>query len=68
MFSLKDKDPQTWSIFNECNFSVNKTLITFSATGVDHVIEQENRTIKALGGIKGVANNWKALDEYFLTV
>ena len=50
------------------NFSVNKTTTSFSAIGVDHVIEQENRAMKVLGGIKGIANNQKALDQYFLTV
>ena len=39
MFSLKDKDPETWSMFNKGNFFVNKTLIPFSAIGVDHAIE-----------------------------
>ena len=53
MFSLKDKDLETWSMFNGGNFSVNKTLITFSAIGVDHVIEQENRAAKV----------WEALRE-----
>ena len=68
MFSLKDKDPETWSMFSEGNFSVNKTFIPFSAIRVDHAIEQENRAVKVLGGIKGIANNRKELDEYFLTV
>ena len=68
MFSLKDKDPETWSMFHEGNFSVNKTFIPFSAIRVDHAIEQENRAVKVLGGIKGIANNRKELDEYFLTV
>ena len=39
MYSLKDKDPETWSMFNKGNFFVNKTLIPFSAIGVDHAIE-----------------------------
>ena len=68
MFSLKDKDPETWSMFSEGNFSVNKTFIPFSTIRVDHAIEQENRAVKVLGGIKGIANNRKELDEYFLTV
>ena len=68
MLSLKDEDPETWNMFNSGNFSVNKTLIPFSAIGVDHAIEQENSAVKVLGGIKGIANNQKALDEYFLTV
>ena len=38
MFSLKDKEPETWSMFNEGNFSVNKTFISFSAIRVDHAI------------------------------
>ena len=53
-------------MFSEGDFSVNKTLIPFSAIGVDHTIEQENRAIKVLGGITGIANNRKALHEYFL--
>ena len=67
MFSFKDKDPETWRMLNEGNFSVNKTPIPFSAIGVDHAIEQENRAVKVLGGIKGIANSRKALDKYFLT-
>ena len=55
-------------MFNKGNFSVNKTLTPFSAIGADHAIEQENRAIKVLEGIKKIANNRKALDEYFLTV
>ena len=42
LFSLKDKDLETWSVFNKGNFSVNKIFILFSTIGVDHVIEQEN--------------------------
>ena len=53
MFSLKHKDLETWSMYNGGNFSVNKTLITFSAIGVDHVIQQENRAAKV----------WEALRE-----
>ena len=55
-------------MFSEGDFSVNKTVIPFSAIGVDHTIEQENRAIKVLGGLTGIANNWKAPHEYFLTV
>ena len=59
MFSLKGKGPETWSMFSGGNFSVNKTLIPFSAIGVDHAIEQEIRAVKVLGGINGIANNRK---------
>ena len=51
IFSLKGKDPETWSMLNKGNFFVNKTLISFSAIGVDLAIEQENRAVNLLGGI-----------------
>ena len=68
MFSLKNKDPETWSMFNKGNYSINKTLISFFAICVDDAIEQENRAVKVLGDINGITNNRKALAEYFLTV
>ena len=46
---------------------MNKSHIPFSAIGADHAIEQENRAMKVLGGIKGLANYNQALNEYFLT-
>ena len=51
IFLLKGKDPETWSMLNKGNFFANKTLISFSAIGVDHAIEQENRAVNLLGGI-----------------
>ena len=68
MYALKQSDPVTWEFFKPGNFSVNKTRIAFSAIGADHAIEQENRAMKVLGGIKGIVNNEKALDQYFLIV
>ena len=38
-------------------FSVNKSNVLFSAIGADHALEQENRAVKILGGIKGIANS-----------
>ena len=54
MFSLKDKDSETWSInmFNESNLSVNKTFIPFSVVGVDPA---KNGVVKVLGSTKGIA-------------
>ena len=57
MFSLKEKNPDTWQMFHQEYFSLNKTSVPFSAIGVDHEIQQENRPVKVLGGIKGVVNN-----------
>ena len=54
MISLKDNDPDTWNFFEDGNFSVNKTKISFSAIGCDHAIEHENRAMKVAGGITGI--------------
>ena len=37
-----------------------------SAIGAEHALEPQNRAIKVLGGIKGIANSQTALDEYFM--
>ena len=33
--------------------------------GADHAIEHQNRIMKVLGGIKGIANDINKLDKYF---
>ena len=63
MFNLKEKDINTWNMFESGNFSVNK----FSEIGADHALKQENRAAKAIGGIKGIGNNENAVGDYFLT-
>ena len=63
---LKSKDVSTWNILAEELFSVNKSKIPFSAIDTDHGIEQEDRVIKAIGGIKGITNNQQDLDEFYL--
>ena len=67
MYELKKKDTRTWDLLNEGNFSVSKSDVPFTTIGPDHSIEQENRALKGLGGIKGIANSYQALDEDFLT-
>ena len=39
-----------------------------SAIGADHALEQENRGMKVIGGIKGIRDNQVALDRHFLIV
>ena len=46
---------------NGC-FSINKTSVPLTAIGADHAIEHENRIMKVLGGIKGIANGIKNLE------
>ena len=67
MYERKDKDSETWEFFMNGYFSVNKTSVPFTAIGVDHAIEHKNRTMKVLGGIKGIANDINKLDKYFTT-
>ena len=67
MYDLKKKNTRTWHLLNEGNFSVSKSDVPFTANRTHHGIEQENRALKVLGGIKGIANSYEALDEYFLT-
>ena len=67
MYQLRNGDPIIWNRFVEGEFSVNKSNLPFSAIGADHALEKENRSVKVLDGIKGIANSQKLLDEYFLT-
>ena len=46
MFNLKEKDINTWNMFESGNFSVNKSEVPFSAISADHALEQENRVVK----------------------
>ena len=62
MYALKDEDPVTWKFFEDSNFAVNKSDVPFSAIGVDHGIEHENRMMKVIGGIIGIANKENAIE------
>ena len=62
MYKLKDKDADIWEFFMNGYFSINKISVPLTATGADHAIEHENRTMKVLGGIKGIANGIKILE------
>ena len=62
MYKLKDEDADIWEFFMNGYFSINKTSVPFTAIGADHAIEHENRTMKVLGGIKGIANGIKNLE------
>ena len=66
MYELKEKDSDTWELFMNGYFSINKTSVPFTAIGADHAIEYENRTMKVLGGIKGIANGINKLGKYFI--
>ena len=67
IFNLKQTDKNTWDLLSNGGFCVNKSKVPFTSIGADHGIEQENRALKVTGGIRGIANNQQALNEYFLT-
>ena len=46
------------------NFCV-KLHIAFCALGTDHALEQENKKVKVLGGVSGIANK-TTMDSYFI--
>ena len=57
MYELKEKDNQIWEFFNKGNFSVSKSEVPFNAIGADG-IEEENRTLKVIGGVTGILTRW----------
>ena len=46
---------------------MNKTNVPFSAIGADHGIEHENRAMKVMGGIRGLAYDPHALERLFFS-
>ena len=68
ILSLKETEPCIWNYFDKGCFCVNKSTVSHAAIGTDHDIEHENRAMKFLGGIKGLANNRLALEQNFLII
>ena len=62
MYEVKEKDCGAEDLSSNGYFSVNKTSVPFTAIGADQAIVHENRSMKVLGGIKGIANGMKKLD------
>ena len=67
MLDMQQQDIPTWNTLMQGNCSVAKSPVQFTAIGADHGIEQENKKMKIIGGIKGIDNNQRALGEFFLT-
>ena len=65
MMQMKDHDP-TCDLFENGNFSVNKSSVPFTAIGADYGIKEQNCSLKVLGDIKRLTNKQHSLDEYFL--
>ena len=48
------------------NLSVSKSLVAFCCIGVNRALEQENKSMKIQGRIKGKGNSESALEDHFL--
>ena len=66
MYKIKEKDSLIHELFMNGYFSIKKISMPFTAIGADHAIEYENRTMKVLGEIKGIANGINKLGKYFI--
>ena len=62
-----ENDRETWEVLQRSNFNVSKWSVPFPAIDADHGLEQQNRALRVLGGIKWIANSQTALDEFFMT-
>ena len=67
MMDLKENDEKTWMMIMEGGSCVGKSKVPFKSIGANHGIEQENRSIKVMGGITGTSNPSINLDKYFLS-
>ena len=67
IYELKEKDEKILAVLDAGGFSVNKSVIPFTAIGSDHGNEQANRALNVIGRIKGIANSKVTFNEYFLT-
>ena len=57
MMCLQNQHPDVYSEFLEGKFTVQKTCRKFSRIGLDHNHEQQNSTIKGVGGAIGLTEN-----------
>ena len=62
MQETERQHPDLWAEFMKANFCVTKGVAGFTSIAPDQGIEQENRTLKVIGGIVGITQNEKALD------
>jgi hypothetical protein len=66
MHDIQTSDPLLWKTFLDGNFCVKKSCVPFTSIGVDHAIEHVNRSMKVMGGIRGLTQKPGALSRFFL--
>ncbi len=67
MVTRRDTDQDIHQEFMDGNFAVNKKQIPFCAIGADNAFAHINCTIKATGGLVGIAQNASSRERLFLT-
>ncbi|MES9880361.1 MAG: hypothetical protein ABW185_05705, partial [Sedimenticola sp.] len=66
MYAIRESNPRLWQWLNDGNFCVKKSHVSFCKIGVDHALEQVNRSLKVLGGITGITQKPASLARFFL--
>ena len=66
MTKLKTSDYESWQYLEE-NSSIIKSKTPFLRIDTDHVLEQENKVMKAAGGVIDVTQNQAALNQFCLS-
>ena len=66
MWNIQIYEEEKWKYIEGCNFSVNKSHFPFSAISADHGIEQLNRELKVVGGVKRLFQNENAVHRFIL--
>ena len=62
MFNLEMEDQEFLSAGSFC---VAKKMIPFVSIGVDHAIEQQNKLMKIVGGIRNIFIDENKLEQFF---
>ena len=53
-------------LLNSGHLFVNKSTVPFCSLGVDHSLEQVNKTMKVIGGMRGITQKPMTLARFFL--
>ena len=66
MKDLQKSNMSIWLEFQQGNWDVNKSHLSFCALGADHALEQVNKWMKITGGLVGITQNENARTRFFL--
>ena len=66
MKRLQLHNPAIWKNFSDGKLVIMKSIVPFTSLGMDHALEQVNRSLKVTGGIVGLTLNPLARLRFFL--